>query len=121
MNLIPITRFRSTRVSDGAGGFTETMDSALECYGVVSLANNQEVVIVNRHEVIRPEDVIRIKDEMDQNDAWYRVGSIMQPAGSEWRQLTIMKIDRPLWPLDLQYLFYDGHQLFFNGSPIYVV
>ena len=116
---IPVTRYRLQRTPDGGGGFTVDVLNSVDLFGVFRLKEQSEILTVDRHEDLRIEDVVRVADEMDGLDAFYRVARIEQQASAHYRAFTVQRIDRPLWPLDLNYLYYNGQQLFFNGQPIY--
>lgn len=120
MNFIPMTLYRPTQASDGQGGLVPTYSTSAAIYGSVELFKEMLVMIVDRCEDVKVEDVIVCRDEMDLLDAWYRVVTMLQPPRGRNRMVTIERIEKPLWPLNLKYLFYNGEQLFFNGQPLYV-
>ncbi len=98
MNLIPMTRYRMTQTSDGAGGFTPTPGTAYPFYGGMSLFDINSGVLIDRDEDVSIEDWIVVQDEIDGVNAYFRVIDMAQQPNARNRMSTVERMDRPIWP-----------------------
>ncbi len=116
MNRIPLTRYRVTPTSDGAGGFVAAAGAPYPCFGTMTVCEKQSAVMIDRHEDIRVEDWIVSQDQRDLRDAYYRVLSIIQAPRAQQRILTVERMARPIWPVLQRYILWQGSKILFNGS-----
>jgi hypothetical protein len=90
--------YRPARVSDGAGGFTETLGDATELYGWLEIQANRTLLIYERAADVRVGDLVETVTREDHEAARYRVTGIVGPAGAMHTRATVERVARPIVP-----------------------
>ena len=98
MYQIPITRYRPTRASDGAGGWNDTLDAGLALFGALTIHDLEIDCFVERLEDVRIDDLIAVADEDAGVQAYYRVVSDHRPPRAHRRRLKLQRVVTPLFP-----------------------
>lgn len=55
---IPLNRYRSTRVKDGYGGYTEVLGNAKVIYGFIRVDQNETILVTKKLTDVKVDDII---------------------------------------------------------------
>ena len=94
----PLKRYRPTRVSDGEGGFTETLGTGAVIYGIIEANSNQTTALIELYEDVKMDDILGVTPEETSTEALYRVKDMSRVLDTVWRQLQLECMDRPVSP-----------------------
>lgn len=94
----PFNRYRPTRVSDGEGGFTETLGTPAVIYGILESNKNQTTALIDLYEDVKIGDIIGITPEETTTEAQYRVTAFTRVLDTVIREYSLERMDRPISP-----------------------
>jgi hypothetical protein len=117
MYQIPIVRYRPTRVSDGAGGWIDTLDAGLALFGALTIHDLEIDCFVERLEDVRIDDLIAVADEDVGVLAYYRVVSDHRPPRAHRRRLKLQRVTPPVFPTTHR-ICVGGAALAFGGNEL---
>lgn len=94
----PASRYRPTRVSDGAGGYAETLGSATTVYGLVVLHENRTALVCDADEDVDVGDLVDV--DAGGGSGRYRVTAISRQPGATGRRKScaLERLARPVEP-----------------------
>ena len=88
----PYSKYTVTKVSDGEGGFKETLSNQTTIYVNVQLYENEVKGIMKEKTEVAVEDIVLLKD------GFYRIKKIkyMPPVGI--KEVVFDRIEKPIYP-----------------------
>lgn len=90
MTFQPYQIYTPTRTTDGAGGYTEALITARTIWASTQIHNTEITLTADAREVVLPDDVVVISAEQ------YRVRRGTLSSNAQWKQYTLVKVDRPI-------------------------
>ena len=90
----PVTRHRPIRVSDGQGGYNETLDDPVTLFGDWFIHENQVRFVVDFQEDVKINDII----ENPLDGAIYRIIEGVRMSEAPYKTWAMERIEKPIHP-----------------------
>lgn len=88
----PVSRQRPTKTSDGKGGFTEVLGTAVTVYAHIEIHRDRTEAVIEAWEDVKIEDILTVET------ATYRVTQVTRTPGGRYKVLELNRQSRPVEP-----------------------